>query len=107
MFASMNQLDFKTPSRRDDMISLCYLLSFLLNEGKFKDIDFNKLVNDQVEAFIYIKEAKKRQTLGDLCYNKAECLIKFAYKTFDLKFEDEINYEEMCLELKLALSQAK
>ena len=40
MFASMDQLDFKTPSRRDDMISLCYLLSFLLNEGKLKDINF-------------------------------------------------------------------
>ena len=38
MFSSLNQLNFKTPSRRDDMIALCYLLSFLLNEGVIKGI---------------------------------------------------------------------
>jgi serine/threonine protein kinase len=41
MFSSLNQLQFKTPSRRDDMISLCYLISYLLNSGELKDMDFN------------------------------------------------------------------
>ena len=57
-FASLNQLEFKTPSRRDDMISLCYLLSFLLNNGKFKGIVFDAKLNHK-EAFEYIKSAKK------------------------------------------------
>ena len=31
MFASSSSLDFCTTSRRDDLISLCYILIFLLN----------------------------------------------------------------------------
>ena len=33
MFCSIHQMNFKTTSRRDDLISLCYLLSYLLNGG--------------------------------------------------------------------------
>ena len=31
MFASASSLDFCTTSRKDDLISLCYILIFLLN----------------------------------------------------------------------------
>ena len=31
IFASRNQLDFKTTSRRDDLMSLCYLVVYLFN----------------------------------------------------------------------------
>ena len=34
LFSSVNQLKFKTTSRRDDLISLCYMLIFLLNGGE-------------------------------------------------------------------------
>ena len=33
MFSSMNQMKFHTTSRRDDIISLFYLLTYLLKEG--------------------------------------------------------------------------
>lgn len=39
VFSSVNQLEFMTTSRRDDLISLCYLLVFLINEGNIPDID--------------------------------------------------------------------
>ena len=31
MFASMNQLNFTSTSRRDDMIAMCYLVIYMLN----------------------------------------------------------------------------
>lgn len=31
IFASLNQLDFKVTSRRDDLLSLCYFLIYLFN----------------------------------------------------------------------------
>ena len=32
LFSSINQMEFRVTSRRDDMISLCYLLMYCLNE---------------------------------------------------------------------------
>ena len=37
VFASVNQLQFKETSRRDDLISLCYLLVYMFNKGS---VDF-------------------------------------------------------------------
>lgn len=34
MFSSVNQMEFMTTSRRDDLISLCLLTLYLLNEGE-------------------------------------------------------------------------
>ena len=81
MFSSLNVLKFQTPSRRDDLISLCYLLSYLLNEGHLKDMDFGK-DKDQVEAFKYVVKTKKGHTLGDMCYKNAQCLSPFVIKVF-------------------------
>ncbi len=33
IFGSLNQLNFMTTSRRDDVISLCYMLIYILNDG--------------------------------------------------------------------------
>ena len=46
LFASKNQLEFKLTSRRDDIIALCYMMLYLVNDfvlpgyerKKFKDI---------------------------------------------------------------------
>lgn len=40
MFSSVNQLNFYTTSRRDDLLSLVYLLIFLLNNGQIHNIKF-------------------------------------------------------------------
>jgi serine/threonine protein kinase len=73
MFSSLNQLNFKTPSRRDDIISLCYLLSFVLNKGQISGMDFDSDMAP-AQAFKYVKSVKSKLTLGDLCSNNAECL---------------------------------
>jgi hypothetical protein len=37
LFSSVRQLSFMKTSRRDDLVSLCYLLVYLLNKQKFPD----------------------------------------------------------------------
>lgn len=41
VFSSVNQLNFKTTSRRDDLISLFYLLVYLLQEGQVSAFEIN------------------------------------------------------------------
>ena len=38
-YASADQLDFKSTSRKDDLVSLCYMLVYLANKGKFLDTE--------------------------------------------------------------------
>jgi len=51
IFASINQLDFKMTSRRDDLVSLCYFFIFLLNNGKLPGINMLSPYNRN-ESFI-------------------------------------------------------
>lgn len=39
IFASANQFEFTMTSRRDDLISLCYLLIFLINKGNIPGVN--------------------------------------------------------------------
>ena len=39
IFASLPQLQFSATSRRDDLISLCYLLVYLINNGQLLGMD--------------------------------------------------------------------
>ena len=50
-FASAHRLNFRTASRRDDIISLCYILCFLLGFSDFftgHTSDFETVVTDDV-----------------------------------------------------------
>ena len=57
IFASLNQLNFLETSRRDDLISLCYLLIYLLNRGNLKGIDLAANLSKN-ESFRQAKLAK-------------------------------------------------
>lgn len=41
LFSSLDQMNFKVTSRRDDMISLCYILFYLLNELEIPGMSSN------------------------------------------------------------------
>ena len=41
IFGSLNQLAFKTTSRRDDLISLCYMMIYVLNHGIINGISLD------------------------------------------------------------------
>jgi serine/threonine protein kinase len=61
-FSSLNQMNFESPSRRDDLISLFYLLLCILNDFKYP-------LNSQCDHEIY-----KESELSDI--NKFQCIIK-------------------------------
>lgn len=62
LFASQSQMEFYTTSRRDDLISLCYILIFMLNEGNLLGID-NRSQLGIMYKFDIILEAKRNQTM--------------------------------------------
>lgn len=41
-FSSVAQMEFKTTSRKDDLISVCYLLIYLIHKGNFLGIEPNE-----------------------------------------------------------------
>ena len=73
IFASFNQMSFHSTARCDDLISLSYLLVYLLNSGVPKGLDHIEQSHD-LECFMKIFETKSRQTIEDLCSNKTEPL---------------------------------
>lgn len=56
IFASVNQFNFYEPSRRDDMMSLCYMLIFMFNRGSCAFIAPDNL--SKRDTFEYIKNVK-------------------------------------------------
>lgn len=67
MFASKYQLDFKSTSRRDDLISLCYIMIYLANNQEMPlfDIDGLQSVPD-VKHMDFIRDFKKQFSLAEL-----------------------------------------
>ena len=94
IFASVNQLEFMTTSRRDDLISLCYLLTYMINEGKIQGLILDSNLS-QIETFKNAKAAKKAHTMQNLCVDNAACLVQFVYEIFTLKFKDEPDYNNL------------
>ena len=96
VFSSLNQLRFLTTSRRDDFISLCYLLVFLLNGGELPGMAIYNLPNNY-EAFKSIREAKFKHSLGDLCNDKLGTadLEDFVRECFSLKFTEKPKYNQL------------
>ena len=55
-------MDFVTTSRRDDLISLLYLLVFLINGGNLLDVDLNNDI-DRNQAFLEMKKLKLKSSI--------------------------------------------
>ena len=54
IFASLNQLKFMNSSRRDDLISLCYLMVFMFNRGQVDFVAPPSITKNR-NVFLYIK----------------------------------------------------
>lgn len=96
IFSSNNQLHFHTTSRRDDLISLCYLLVFVINEGKIPNIDIYNNV-DKRDSFKSIRDAKLSHTLEDLCNEQdgTADLIEFLQECFSYRYKDRPKYDKL------------
>jgi hypothetical protein len=79
-------------SRRDDLISLSYMLSLMLSGGKLPGIDPEAPLS-QVESYNVILSAKQSMTISDLCGDfDSEHLHSFFEEIFSLKFKSKPNY---------------
>lgn len=66
IFSSLNQLNFKSTSRRDDLISLAYMMSLMIQKGNLVEIN-PEAPSSQIESFNTILSAKSKWNNRDLC----------------------------------------
>ena len=91
-FSSYSQMDFHCTSRRDDLIALLYLLTFLLNGGILLGHSEYDLNLTQVEFFELMKQTKRRK---HPCTEKAKCLKQFGNEIFRMGFQTKPDYEKL------------
>lgn len=92
---------YSEPSRRDDLISLVYLLAFF-SRGKIPWKD-PSLREDDEDYLDKIGKLKKNLTLKKLCAGRADILLEFATEVFKLEFTEEPPYDKLKHILKKAL----
>ena len=77
-FSSVNLLSFKTPSRRDDLCSLAYLVIFMLRQGTIEEFEMIFEQDLPMEQMIRkTLDVKQRNKLTDLCTGQSACLFNF------------------------------
>ena len=104
LFASLNQMNFMRTSRRDDIISVFYLMMYLINGSSFPGLDIQEdtKVNEQFEQ---VKVYKKKNSptmmaegLNMPCFEDTEHimiqekLFKLAVMTEGIQFKDKPSY---------------
>lgn len=96
IFSSINQLQFVTTSRRDDLLSLCYLLVFCINEGRLPNIEIYG-GGDNYDRFKKILKAKLKHNLTDLCNEESGTadLKEFFQECFSYRYKDQPNYAKL------------
>jgi serine/threonine protein kinase len=99
IFSSHNNFKFITLSRRDDLISLAYLLSYLFNP----DVEWMDRIYNDSKNFSNASKIKKSLTANDLCTEEAKYLLPFAEEAFDLEFDERPDYCKLKFMLKSIL----
>ena len=89
-FASYNALKGKEQSRRDDLISLGYILIFLFKKKLPWNLNIHNFSNDK---YIELMKIKKTNANGDLFIDIPEELEEYIKYTINLKFEQNPDYE--------------
>lgn len=130
IFASKNAFNLFTQSRRDDLISLCYLLvylidgdlTFLSKEDQMEDSGLlnesqpapdRELVNSndgeqakfKEDEFVRLRRAKNALKPNQLCdSDESRLLLPFIEEIFSYRFADQPQYDKLrfCL-LKILL----
>ena len=91
MFASLDQLNFLSTSRRDDMIAMCYLVIYMLNEAYLPGVS-NTNEYDQNQRFVEVRNAKNMYSIESLCQGTAQSMRDIIKEVFSLGFKDKPNY---------------
>jgi hypothetical protein len=99
IFSSLNQLNFKSTSRRDDLISLAYMMSMMIQKGRLSEINPEAPLS-HYESYNRILTAKSKMTIKDLCgQHDSKHLAGFLREIFELEFKEEPNYERLLSKL--------
>ena len=92
-FASLNQMKFYSTSRRDDLISLFYLMIYMLKGGKMPGFGRRTNLTNGNGDFRLIFDAKKLMRTSDLCFENTYDLNKLKREIFSYHFKDKPNYD--------------
>ena len=92
VFASLNQLKFYSTGRRDDLISLFYLLVYILKNGQMPGFDI-QAKQDTNKQFNTIRNVKQNEGLHDICFGNTADLGKFMKEVFSYRFKDTPRYD--------------
>lgn len=100
IFASVNTFNMITHSRRDDLISLCYFMLYLVDGDlaflKREDEDNEELQGWKQEEFSRIQHLKNTLTPEKICESEeGQRLLPFVKEVFSLQFEDAPDYEKL------------
>ena len=92
IFATINQFEFVVTSRKDDLVSLIYLLVFLFNRGRVPFVapaEFEKK-----EVFKYISTVKRTIKHEELIkgIDDSNNFLQFTKEIFALKYDEKPNY---------------
>ena len=94
IFSSFNGQNLRSTSRRDDLISLCYLLIYSL-EGTLPWLETDPELND-LEEFHAVKEMKQNTTPETLCNaSDSSRLLAFVKEIFKLQFTETPDYQKL------------
>lgn len=99
ILASANALDYKQTSRKDDLVSLMYLL-ILLSQGHLNQFKISEkgTFKEMIERLAVIK---KSQTLAQLCHsNRTRCFLAFAQEIQTIHYAEKPKYQILKQHLK-------
>lgn len=89
-FCSKNAMNFETQSRRDDLISLNYILLYL-HQGKYEIL--RNLKNEG--QFDQLKQRKNESTPESLCGDTSKIFLPFTRQIMSMGFYQEPNYNKL------------
>ena len=89
-YASFYALSGKEQSRRDDLISLGYMLIFLVKKNLPWNYDLNYIDKEKYEKLV---KNKRNHGNGSLFYDVPKEFEEYIRYTYNLKFDQEPNYE--------------
>ena len=89
-FQSVNALNQKTQSRRDDIISSVYSIIYLVSGVIFWA--FETLANDRAQQKEQISKYKNMAGEREFCLGAASCFYKVLKMSYALKYEEEPKY---------------
>lgn len=91
IFSSKNALMEYSLSRRDDIISMCYMLAFFLNTN-FRWIEMQRPVKQQMEK---VRDFKNNASARRFLERSARCLTSLLKYAYELKFDEAPDYSKL------------